>query len=61
MNRAERRAELERAKAKAKRKLQIDGAPTTPKQVGRSAAMHGTCPCWMCTTPALKHRRPKED
>jgi hypothetical protein len=39
-------------KAKAKRKLQQWKLhDITPKRIGRHAAMHGTCPCWMCTEP----------
>ena len=52
---AERRHQEERAKAKAKRKLIRVGAPTTPKAIGKAAAMHGTCDCWMC-----KHKDPKD-
>ena len=58
MTRSERRAQTVRIKAKARKKLAQSGAPTDARQVGRFAAMHGTCDCWMCTTPELKHRRP---
>lgn len=51
MTRGERRHHAERAKAKAKRKLQQWKFDATPERVGKNAAMHGTCPCWMCTEP----------
>jgi len=46
--RAERRNEEAKAKHRAKRKMEVDGTPTTPARVGKHAATHGTCDCWMC-------------
>ena len=57
MTSSERRAQTVRIKAKAKKKLAQSGAPTDDRQVGRFAAMHGTCDWWMCTTPALRYSR----
>lgn len=52
MTRSERRHHTARIKAKARRKLkQWKLHDITPKRIGKTAAMHGTCPCWMCTEP----------
>jgi hypothetical protein len=57
--RGERRHHAERSKARTKRTLQIiwgfDAAHITPKRIGRNAAMHCTCPCWMCTNKGGEH------
>ena len=58
--RSERRAQLARMKAKAKKKLARFQSAPDARQIGRSAAQHGTCDCWMCTTPELRHSKPKE-
>lgn len=55
MTRAERRHRLSVAKAEARRKLITNlHVEPTPSQVGRQAAMHNTCPCWVCTTKDAK-------
>ena len=59
MSRSERRAQLVRMKAKAKKKLTRFQSAPDARQIGRAAAMHGTCDCWLCATPELRHRRPK--
>lgn len=61
MNRAERRHEAERMKAKAVRKIKATDGPLTKRAIGIHASAHGTCPCGMCTTPALKHSRPEPE
>ena len=47
--RAERRNAVGRAKSRAIRRFKQSNIPLNPRLVGRDAAMHGTCPCWMCT------------
>lgn len=48
MTRAERRHRASVAKTRAAHKLRINNVQVTPRLVGTSAAMHNTCPCWMC-------------
>lgn len=50
MTRAERRHREAVAKTRAAHKLRVNNVQPTPRLVGTSAAMHNTCPCWMCTT-----------
>ena len=54
MDRAQRRLNANKAKLKAKSKLAFwgqlgYGLSPTPRQIGKAASMHNTCPCWMCT------------
>lgn len=62
MNRAERRAQTERIKRKVVRQATFWGMNTRPyddlnagkldpKWVGKTAATHWTCTCWMCKAP----------
>lgn len=63
LTRALRRYAVERAKAKARRKLErgwMADEPPTPRQVGKAAAMHNTCPCGMCTTRDPRPTRQRE-
>ena len=48
--RSDRRNANERAKRKARDKLQHSlKTEPTPRQIGAQATVHNTCPCWMCT------------
>lgn len=53
MNRAERRHQTARIKARTKAKMTrwLGLTAVTPRTVGINAAMHMTCGCWMCTAP----------
>lgn len=46
--RAERRARSQKAKQRAQRRLERNGVAHTAAIVGKNAATHGTCDCWMC-------------
>lgn len=59
-SRAERRHQLEKAKARTRQKYKQHGVPyvPTPKQIGKQTAMHFTCACRTCTykDPSVKPR-----
>jgi len=63
MTRGERRHHAIRIKAKTKKTLKymwgMDPPELTPRRIGKTAAMHGTCPCWMCTEPHHAPDHPK--
>lgn len=58
MTRAERIHHQQRAKARAASILsRWHGAEPSIEQIGKAAAMHNTCPCWMCTHHDKEHQR----
>jgi hypothetical protein len=61
VKRAERRHQTERIKERVKNRAlhasRMDRQHVTPAWIGKTAAMHWTCPCGMCTT-SLKWRKP---
>ena len=65
MQRQIRRQHTERIKRKSVRKLianRVLPEHRTPKLIGKYAAMHGTCDCWMCTLKdPPKYRQIKRD
>lgn len=56
--RAWRRQQAGKAKAAAKRKLQIDNvSDLTARRIGMCATQHNTCDCWMCKLKERDERK----
>lgn len=55
MTRAERRAQVERAKARAARQCARWKLEPTPENVGKLATTRKECSCYMCGNPRRHH------